>query len=120
MKEFLIGVLAGSVIGMLTWSQPLVAAEHPAKCLTVDVHRFDSHHYEQVSVNHCNQELPVAVVMVKFFNTEWERIGVSAFVAYHVAPHEKLRKIMETPGDLRDFQFVGIRAISDDPLDALR
>lgn len=99
---------------------PALFAEHPAQCLTVDVHRVDAGHWEQVSENHCARELPVAVVMVKFFNANWERIGVAAFVAYHVAPHEKLRKTFEVDRDLKGFEYVGVRAISDDPVDALR
>lgn len=106
--------------GFCLFAAVLTAAPHPSQCVTVTVKKVDSAHWEEHTVNACNTAFPEVAVLVKFFNDDWERIGVSGFVMNYVAPYERGRKIFEVPADVGKFSHVGVRAITDHAADALR
>jgi hypothetical protein len=107
----------------LLFASAAFAAEpkkHAWDCLTVKLSKVDDDHYLMESQNTCEQSIENAVVLVKFFDGKWNRIGVGYFAAFYVAPGERLRKRFPAPSDVRGFAHVGVRAIKEDPAEALK
>jgi hypothetical protein len=85
------------------------------ECMKVKLSKVDDLHYLQESVNSCRQQLDIVVVLVKFADRDGNRIGTSSFVAYYVAPGEKLKKVLEAaPADVKGFYSVGVQVIKED------
>ena len=94
------------------------AGKHAWDCLEVKLSKIGVAMYLQESYNRCEVEIPLAVVLVKFFDKDGNRIGVSSFVASYVAPHERLKHTFPAP--VLEFESVGVRAIKEDIAEALR
>lgn len=100
---------------------PLLADPHPSKCLEVQATRRGPGTWEMYAKNTCPTTIKQAAVLVKFFNPKWERVGVSGVVMHYIAPGEVVRREADAPAYLKGkFKYVGVRAITDDPLDALK
>lgn len=88
------------------------------ECFKVQsLERVDNTHYRQVSQNTCPYEIKTVFVLVKFFDKDWNRIGVHYFGAGYVAPGERLQTIIEAPDYVRGFAHVGVRKITPDALE---
>jgi hypothetical protein len=94
------------------------AGKHAWDCLEVKLSKIGVAMYLQESYNRCEVEIPLAVVLVKFFDKDGNRVGASSFVAYYVAPHERLKHTFQAP--VLEFESVGVRAIKEDIAEALR
>ena len=94
---------------------------HAWDCVKVSSAEIKGDQFIVAYQNTCPAELPQVYVLLKFFDTEWNRIGVEVFGAYYVSSGEKILFRGPVPAHLQGrAKHVGIRKISEDSQDILR
>lgn len=102
--------------GTLQPSQILAAATRPhvSACIKVaSLDRIDDINWSASLENVCDYTLPLFMVEVKFFDADWNRIGVSEFGGSTIAPNEKMKTKLDVPAYVRGYKHIGVRRITD-------
>ena len=80
--------------------------------------RVSDSQYEAVAENTCGYEIRSVYVLVKFFDAEWNRIGVDAYGSAWIAPGEKQKTLLTVPDYVQKrYKHVAVRKITTDPKD---